>query len=115
MYQAYEDTHVASRVLGLTSFPDPETNRGEIRLMNRMGSLLKNYFVIDVRRKHVLFDAMEQLWRREERELSRPLKVRMGMDEGEEGIDHGGVQQEFFRLAIAEAFNPDYGSSCISW
>ncbi|KAL8766993.1 MAG: hypothetical protein Q9194_006117 [Teloschistes cf. exilis] len=109
MYQAYEDTNVASRVLSLTSFPDPETNRGEIRLMSRMGSILKNYFVLDIRRKHVLFDAMEQLWRREERELLRPLKVRMGMDEGEEGIDHGGVQQEFFRLAIAEAFNPDYG------
>ncbi|KAL9582163.1 MAG: hypothetical protein Q9212_003453 [Teloschistes hypoglaucus] len=109
MYQAYEDTHVASRVLRLTSFPDRETNRGEIHLMSRMGSLLENYFIIDIRRKHVLFDAMEQLWRREEQELSRPLKVRMGMDEGEEGIDHGGVQQEFFRLAIAEAFNPDYG------
>ncbi|KAL8664884.1 MAG: hypothetical protein Q9202_002746 [Teloschistes flavicans] len=109
MYQAYEDTNVASRVLAQTSFPDPLTNRGEIRLMNKMGSILKNYFVIDIRRKHVLFDAMEQLWRREERELLRPLKVRMGMDEGEEGIDHGGVQQEFFRLVVAEAFNPDYG------
>ncbi|KAL8940571.1 MAG: hypothetical protein Q9211_002219 [Gyalolechia sp. 1 TL-2023] len=33
----------------------------------------------------------------------------MGMDEGEEGVDHGGVQQEFFRIAISEVMNPDYG------
>lgn len=39
----------------------------------------------------------------------RPLKVQLGLNEGEEGIDHGGVQQEFFRVAIAEALNPDYG------
>ena len=41
----------------------------------------------------------------------RPLKVRMGMDEGEEGVDHGGVQQEFFRIAFGQALNPDYGLS----
>ncbi|KAL8940764.1 MAG: hypothetical protein Q9216_002644 [Gyalolechia sp. 2 TL-2023] len=33
----------------------------------------------------------------------------MGMDEGEEGVDHGGVQQEFFRIAISKVMNPDYG------
>jgi hypothetical protein len=33
----------------------------------------------------------------------------MGMDEGEEGLDHGGVQQEFFRLLMAEALDPLYG------
>jgi hypothetical protein len=39
----------------------------------------------------------------------RPLRVRIGKDEGEDGLDHGGVQQEFFRLSFAEAFRPDYG------
>lgn len=68
------------------------------------------YLILDIRRSSVLEDAFDQLWRREERELLRPLKVHLGESTGEEGFDSGGVQQEFFRLAIAEALNPDYGA-----
>lgn len=109
MFQSYEDSIVASRLLAQMSFPDPLTSRGEVRVQDKLGNLLKNYFVIEIRRESVLLDAIAQLWRREERDLMKPLKVRMGMDEGEEGVDHGGVQQEFFRLAVAEIMNPDYG------
>ncbi|KAL8736729.1 MAG: hypothetical protein Q9166_000095 [cf. Caloplaca sp. 2 TL-2023] len=109
MFKAYEDSAVASRLLTQMSFADSLTGRGELRLQETLGNILKSYFVIDIRRKNVLVDALDQVWRREKRELIRPLKVRMGMDEGEEGVDHGGVQQEFFRIAITEAFNPDYG------
>lgn len=28
---------------------------------------------------------------------------------GEEGVDEGGVQKEFFQLLVRELFNPDYG------
>ena len=31
--------------------------------------------------------------------------------DGEEGVDEGGVQKEFFQLVIAELFKPDYGES----
>lgn len=68
------------------------------------------YLILSIGRETVLEDAFDQLWRREERELMRPLKVHLGEDSGEEGFDSGGVQQEFFRLAIAEALNPDYGA-----
>ncbi|TPX10258.1 uncharacterized protein E0L32_001455 [Thyridium curvatum] len=68
------------------------------------------YLILDIGRKTVLRDTFDQLWRREEREFLRPLKVHLGEDAGEEGFDSGGVQQEFFRLAIAEALNPDYGA-----
>ncbi|RYP03319.1 hypothetical protein DL764_005215 [Monosporascus ibericus] len=68
------------------------------------------YLILSIGRETVLEDAFDQLWRREERELMRPLKVHLGEDTGEEGFDSGGVQQEFFRLAIAEALNPDYGA-----
>jgi hypothetical protein len=67
------------------------------------------YLVLDVRRDNVIKDVFDQLWRREERELTRPLKVHLGEEGGEEGFDSGGVQQEFFRLAVAEALNPDFG------
>ena len=81
---------------------------------NVLQDLLKvpsaRYLILSIGRTTVLEDAFDQLWRREERELMRPLKVHLGEDSGEEGFDSGGVQQEFFRLAITEALNPDYGA-----
>lgn len=85
------------------------TSRSDVRLYNRLKTAMTSYLVLEIRRDDILTGALNQLWRRERRELMKPLKVRMGMDEGEEGVDHGGVQQEFFRLAISEALNPDYG------
>ncbi|KAF2423384.1 hypothetical protein EJ08DRAFT_701183 [Tothia fuscella] len=79
-------------------------------LEERLKPALKRYLVLDVRRDHLLQDTFDQLWGREKRELLRPLKVRMGMDEGgEEGVDHGGVSQEFFRVVFEKAFHPDAG------
>ena len=69
---------------------------------------MANNFVITIRRDNLLQDAIDQVWRRQPRELMRPLKVRMGMDEGEQGMDIGGVQQEFFRVLFAQALNPEY-------
>jgi hypothetical protein len=70
---------------------------------------MAKYFVLTIRRSNVMEDAINQLWRRQRREILRPLRVRLGKDEGEDGLDHGGVQQEFFRLVFAEAFNPAHG------
>ncbi|KAH8816070.1 HECT-domain-containing protein-like protein [Xylogone sp. PMI_703] len=85
-------------------------DRDRRKLQDRLKIATSTYLVLHIRRNHVLPDAFNYLWRREERELSRPLKIRLGEDSGEEGSDSGGVQQEFFRLAIAEALNPDYGA-----
>ena len=74
------------------------------------GKLFEHYLVLEIRRETALTDAMNQLWRRRRCELIRPLKVRIGHGQGEDGIDHGGVQQEFFRIAIAEALDPKYGA-----
>jgi len=79
-------------------------------LAERLRPAGSKYLILDIRRGTVLEDAFDQLWRREERELLRPLKVHLGESTGEEGFDSGGVQQEFFRLAIAEALNPDHGA-----
>lgn len=70
---------------------------------------MAKYFVLTIRRDDILNGAIDQIWRRQRREIMRPLRVRIGKDEGEDGLDHGGVQQEFFRLVFAEAFRPDYG------
>ncbi|KAI9845107.1 MAG: hypothetical protein M1837_005111 [Sclerophora amabilis] len=105
MSRAFEGSMMTLRMIIHMAHADP-TEHG---LIDRLRTAINTYLVLEIRREHVLLDAMNQLWRREKRELMRPLKVRMGMEEGEEGVDHGGVQQEFFRIAIAEALNPDYG------
>jgi hypothetical protein len=78
-------------------------------LQQRLGIAGLPRFVVEVRRDRVLTDAINQIWRRQKRELLKPLKVRMGTDEGEEGVDSGGVQQELFRVLFGQALEPSYG------
>lgn len=44
-------------------------------------------------------------------DLRKQLRVKF---DGEEGIDEGGVQKEFFQLIIEELFNPEIGQSAFS-
>ncbi|KAH7040364.1 uncharacterized protein B0I36DRAFT_379350 [Microdochium trichocladiopsis] len=112
MSRSYEEsTSLRSRIGAVIA---PESLVTDPHHKNILQDLLKvpstRYLILDIGRRDVLRDAFDQLWRRESRELMRPLKVHLGEDAGEEGFDSGGVQQEFFRLAIAEALNPDYGA-----
>ncbi|KAJ2901629.1 putative HECT-domain-containing protein [Zalerion maritima] len=84
-----------------------EAHKQLLSEMLRTASL--QYLILEIRRGDPLKDTFDQLWRREERELLRPLKVHLGEDSGEEGFDSGGVQQEFFRIAVARALDPGYG------
>ncbi|KAJ4420087.1 hypothetical protein N0V85_000741 [Neurospora sp. IMI 360204] len=79
-------------------------------ILDKLKVASSKYLVLEIRRNRVIRDAFDQLWRREEREIMRPLKIHLGERAGEEGFDSGGVQQEFFRLAMAEALDPDYGA-----
>ncbi|KAK5045769.1 hypothetical protein LTR84_008861 [Exophiala bonariae] len=82
---------------------------GAKEVLARLRPHMAKYFILTIRRDNLLNDAINQIWRRERQELMRPLRVRLGKDEGEDGLDHGGVQQEFFRVVFAEALKPDYG------
>ncbi|KAI1482183.1 hypothetical protein F4774DRAFT_372031 [Daldinia eschscholtzii] len=115
MSHCYEEsTSLQSRINAIIATDSLVT---ESHQKNVLQDLLKvassKYLILDISRKNVLRDAFDQLWRRQERELLRPLKVHLGEDSGEEGFDSGGVQQEFFRLAVAEALNPTYGAFVI--
>ncbi|KAH0538890.1 hypothetical protein FGG08_004546 [Glutinoglossum americanum] len=107
MSRSFEASMTMLRLVTQMAFVDPLPDAGG--LLPRLQKAVGHYLVLEVRRDNLLVDALNQLWRRERRELMRPLKVRMGMDEGEEGVDHGGVQQEFIRMAMSEAFSPEYG------
>ncbi|KAL5360449.1 hypothetical protein BJX96DRAFT_71322 [Aspergillus floccosus] len=108
MSKYYEAAMTTTRHVTQTAFGAIQI-QNDVGLLARMKTSMTTYLVLVVRRDNVLTDALNQLWRRERRELMRPLKVQMGMDEGEEGLDHGGVQQEFFRVLMAEALDPEYG------
>lgn len=68
-----------------------------------------DYLVLDVSREHTLEETLNQLWGQERRMLLKPLKVKMGLEAGEVGLDQGGVTYEFFRVVLSEAFKPGTG------
>ncbi|KAF2396907.1 hypothetical protein EJ06DRAFT_584888 [Trichodelitschia bisporula] len=87
-------------------------NRRDLRELTdqRLRALFAKYLFLKVERGTLLEDAFRQLWGRHKEELLLPLKVQIGGSEsGEEGIDHGGISQEFFRLVLVKAFDKDTG------
>ncbi|TGO11899.1 hypothetical protein BTUL_0099g00320 [Botrytis tulipae] len=108
MNQSYEEAKSLTTLVrtheGLISNEDYRN-----KLRDRLQTATSRFLAIEVSRDNLLSDAFDVLWRREGRELMRPLKVSFGGEHGEEGLDYGGVQQEFFRIAMTEAINPDYG------
>ncbi|KAL1525705.1 hypothetical protein AB1Y20_020551 [Prymnesium parvum] len=63
------------------------------------------YLVVKIRRSHLISDTMLQMSLRKD-DLKKPLKVQFS---GEDGIDEGGVQKEFFQLIIAQIFDVSFG------
>jgi hypothetical protein len=115
MSRSFEEASSLRRRMGAIVDPGSLINNPHhktlLKDMLRIAS--SRYLVLDIGRDAVLRDAFDQLWRREKRELFRPLKVHLGEDTGEEGFDSGGVQQEFFRMAMAECLDPIYGAFTI--
>jgi len=63
------------------------------------------YLVVKVRRSHLISDTLLQMSLRKE-DLKKPLKVQFS---GEDGIDEGGVQKEFFQLIMSQIFDVSFG------
>ncbi|CAA9956636.1 ubiquitin-protein ligase E3A [Pyrenophora teres f. maculata] len=78
-------------------------------LRDRLNVTLSEQLILDVSRENPLKDTLDQLWGQDKRMLLKPLKVKMGHEEGEVGQDHGGVTYEFFRVVLGEAFQPENG------
>eukprot|EP01102_Stenamoeba_stenopodia_P010874 TRINITY_DN3313_c0_g1_i1.p1 TRINITY_DN3313_c0_g1~~TRINITY_DN3313_c0_g1_i1.p1 ORF type:complete len:448 (+),score=91.55 TRINITY_DN3313_c0_g1_i1:1-1344(+) len=67
------------------------------------------YFVLEVRRSHVLNDAINCIAAsilHNRMDLQKPMKV---IFVGEEAVDEGGVKKEFFQLVVRELFDPKFG------
>ncbi|KAJ3097588.1 hypothetical protein HDU96_000336 [Phlyctochytrium bullatum] len=65
------------------------------------------FLVLEVRRQHLVKDVLDQI-RRKEKDMKKPLKVRF-VGGGEEGMDQGGVQKEFFQVLVNMLLDPAYG------
>eukprot|EP00743_Colponemidia_sp_Colp-15_P004177 GILK01004507.1.p1 GENE.GILK01004507.1~~GILK01004507.1.p1 ORF type:complete len:764 (-),score=138.27 GILK01004507.1:85-2061(-) len=76
-----------------------------VRNLFMMGSASASpYLILKVRRDNLIQDTLTQLVGRGA-ELKKPLKVHFI---GEEGVDEGGVQKEFFQLLLKQLFDPAY-------
>ncbi|KAJ6243875.1 hypothetical protein M0813_21663 [Anaeramoeba flamelloides] len=64
------------------------------------------YFVLIVRRDHLVQDSVNSILRASKNDLKKKLKV---VFEGEDGVDEGGVKKEFFQLVVQQIFDPKYG------
>jgi ubiquitin-protein ligase E3 A len=65
------------------------------------------YFLLEIRRNHLVSDTLDQLSKKV-LEIRKPLKVKF-VGGGEEGMDQGGVQKEFFQILISEILDPNFG------
>ena len=66
------------------------------------------YLLMGIRRDHILEDAFNGVYKREIRELMKPLKIKF-LDSFEEGVDQGGPQIEFFDVLTKEVMGQGYG------
>jgi len=66
------------------------------------------YLLMGIRREHILEDAFNGVYKREIRELMKPLKIKF-LDSFEEGVDQGGPQIEFFDVLTKEVMGQGYG------
>jgi hypothetical protein len=111
---------------GLIEFPFVLTCVSKVRMLNiesmimqreevrtaMIGQILRGrmstnpFLVLKVRRSEVIQDALQQLGTYGPNNFKKPLKV---VFDGEEGVDEGGVQKEFFQLLVSELYNEDFG------
>jgi ubiquitin-protein ligase E3 A len=62
--------------------------------------------IFKIRRQHLLSDSVRELSHKAPEDLRKELRVSFI---GEEALDEGGVQKEWFQLVIRLIFDPNYG------
>eukprot|EP01138_Halocafeteria_seosinensis_P016429 gb/GECG01016760.1/.p1 GENE.gb/GECG01016760.1/~~gb/GECG01016760.1/.p1 ORF type:complete len:1660 (+),score=233.46 gb/GECG01016760.1/:1-4980(+) len=64
------------------------------------------FFVVNIRRSHLMEDSLNQIASVPSPMLKKPLKI---VFRGEEGVDAGGVQKEWFQLLVRDLFDINFG------
>lgn len=86
------DAESKSRLLSLENNAMMSGQLRESFMMHMLGGRLNPYLVLEVSRENLIEDTLTQVVYNEQ-DLKKPLKIHFI---GEEGIDEGGVQKEFF-------------------
>ncbi|KAL5017995.1 hypothetical protein ScPMuIL_003717 [Solemya velum] len=83
----------------------------EVNRQNLMGLFMPidpamPYLVLYVSRENLVYDTLQQIIKYGPQDLKKPMKVKF---QGEDAVDEGGVQKEFFLLLLREVLDPKYG------
>eukprot|EP01126_Amoeba_proteus_P011282 TRINITY_DN1452_c0_g3_i6.p1 TRINITY_DN1452_c0_g3~~TRINITY_DN1452_c0_g3_i6.p1 ORF type:complete len:668 (-),score=120.19 TRINITY_DN1452_c0_g3_i6:96-2099(-) len=98
-----------TQLLAMESMFEQRERQNEALQMKMHGYLEVPYLIMKVRRLHLILDSLNDIVAmkyHDPRNLKKPLRISF---EGEEAIDAGGVQKEWFQLLVAEIFSSDYG------
>ncbi|GAM17800.1 hypothetical protein SAMD00019534_009750, partial [Acytostelium subglobosum LB1] len=72
--------------------------------------LCKEYLVFQVRREHIINDALNNTRQIQRNKTSEEMKKELKIQfKGEDGIDQGGVQKEFFQIVVRKIFDTEFG------
>ncbi|KAK9720272.1 hypothetical protein K7432_004228 [Basidiobolus ranarum] len=106
MSNKYEDACV-HHALVLHAQRFMQDSQKATRIEESLRRLTCPYFILEIRREHFIEDALTQI-EAKAKNLKKPLKIRF-VNGGEEGIDQGGVQKEFFQMLITKLLDPVFG------
>ncbi|ORX97741.1 HECT-domain-containing protein [Basidiobolus meristosporus CBS 931.73] len=106
MSKKYEDACV-HHALVLHAQRFMQDSQKATRIEESLRRLTCPYFVLEIRRDFFIEDTLTQI-EAKARNLKKPLKIRF-VNGGEEGIDQGGVQKEFFQMLVAKLLDPVFG------
>lgn len=100
------DAASKSRVLQIDSDLEQRSRVQDAMMTRSLLTVTSPYLILKVNRDNLIEDSLQLLVRASPETLKKPLKVKFI---GEEGIDEGGVQKEFFQILIRQLLDPAFG------
>jgi hypothetical protein len=99
------DAHAKTQLMQIDAGYERSIHYQQAVMQTILGNDASPFLVLIVRRSHVIEDALNQI-AANITDLKKPLRVKFA---GEEGVDAGGVQKEFFHLCIEHIVDLNYG------
>lgn len=81
-------------------------------LSNEVRSAMCPYLLLEIRRENFIQDTIKQLHEKSS-DFKKPLKIKYTSG-GEQGLDMGGLQKEFFQVVVESMFDPDFSMFTLS-
>jgi ubiquitin-protein ligase E3 A len=100
---------IKSKILNIEAYLSKKQKTQEAIQMLHQGVLNIPYVIITVRRDHLIEDSINMISAiilNDPSDLKKKLRVHF---DGEQGIDEGGLQKEWFQLIVEDLFSVKYG------